>query len=309
MKNILKFVLHYFLVILIFAVVGIFFNFLYDSSLRLVAGQDFVFDSFSLVKGFFIGLKLSIIFSACFMCLYRIRTGVRKLSLFFAYIFLGIFSWGIFYPAVLFFEQKVSYKQKTIQTPLTKSYFRETDSKIVYFVTDQTENNATIISVEKSSPSEQNVTFGNEVLSSDFIESSKPFSDPLIKKSFSDFPKQIFSPFLQIFDSSVMAMKGGLFSALNFLSFAFLLYSIYGFVIFSSWKLIDFCMIFCSTALIIALNSFYYLPAFKNVHSLIENSHFGIPGIEIVHSILNLTVGLLLIIFGCIIYFVRRRKL
>ena len=54
------------------------------------------------------------------------------------------------------------------KTELTANFFRESESRYVYFVTDEKNNKAKIVSVEKDSPSEKNAAFGVFELTEEF---------------------------------------------------------------------------------------------------------------------------------------------
>lgn len=309
MKKVCKFVLYYVLALLFFTFLGVFINFLYDSSLRIVAGVPFSFNKFALLKGCFLGLEVGIIFSPLFLCNYRIKTGSRTVPLFISYIFLGIFSWFLLFPAVILCENKISSNLLQKKTELTANFFRESESRYVYFVTDEKNNKAKIISVEKDSPSEKNAAFGVFELTEEFINDSEPFSDPLIKKSYDDFPHKIKDTFSRILYLSRDALNKSFLHWIVFASFGILLWSIYGFTIFSPWKLINYFMVFFLTAVILFLNYFYYNERFVFLHNLISDSFFGISGIELMHGILNAALSFILIVLGLIIYGIRRRKL
>lgn len=309
MKKVCKFVLYYILALLIFTFLGVFINFLYDSSLRIVAGVPFSFNKFALLNGIFLGLEVGIIFSPLFLCNYRIKTGSRTVPLFISYIFLALFSWFLLFPGVILCENKIcsSFPQK--KTELTSNFFRESESRYVYFVTDEKNNKAKIVSVKKDSPSEKNAVFGTFELTEEFINDSEPFSDPLIKKSYNDFPHRIKNTFFKILSLSRDALNKSFMHWIVFATFGILLWSVYGFTIFSPWKLINYFMVFFSTVVILFLNYFYYSERCAFLHNFISDSFFGISGIELMHGILNAVLSIILIVFGLIIYGIRRRKL
>ena len=60
---------------------------------------------------------------------------------------------------------------------------------------------------------------------------------------------------------------------------------------------------------VIDLISYVTSSRFVFLHNLISDSFFGISGIELMHGILNAALSFILIVFGFIIYGIRRRKL
>lgn len=312
MKNILKFVAHYFFILLCFTLIGIFGYFLYDCCFRLVAGVKFSFNKFALVKGSVIGLELAFLFSGVFMCSYRIRTDKRKISLFITYICLGIFTWFLAFPGILYLDNKYC-NFETVRPPISKDYFRgssfsENDKKINYFLTDEVNSGVKVISVDKKDFSAKDFEISQKNVDEVLNYDKKNFSDSLVADSFVDFPRRISNLFDVIFSFLSKSVQQGYLHWIVSAAVGLTLWACYGFVLISSWKLIDFLFIFCSSVFVLIINYLYHIDFFKGLNNLISFSKFGISSFEFMSGFLNLFIFLIFIISGIIIYILKGRK-
>lgn len=312
MKKVLKVVIQYFSMILISALLGIILFSLFDSSSRLVAGSSLSFNGDAVVKGFFIGIHVSLMLSGLYLSCLRLSENKSRVSVFITYIVIGLFTWLLFMPLMLKCSELASGNGNNgtfESTPLSSGYFRDNGGKSFYFASEEKDEKAKVIGVDKNAVSFETAVYGEIDLSSDsdFVKNTYPFSDPLIKESYSDFPFSIFEIFGKILESGKKAVNSGFLGWLCFAAFGFALFSVYGFILFSSWKMIDIFLVSFLTCVIVGFNSIFYTEAFSFLHNVIDVSG-EITGAEIMLAIINCVMAVLMIGSSVTIFSLRRRK-
>ena len=108
------------------------------------------------------------------------------------------------------------------------------------------------------------------------------------------------------------AYNGGLAHLLTLFSFVLLICSLYGITNFFDWRLLNAVILFITAALILCLNSIYFMPVFDGIKDRVMNiglfKAFGGIVTEPLLFLINCFFALLFIITGIVRYVVRRHS-
>lgn len=279
-----------------------------------------VFEVSTITNAFFYILPLIILLECPVLCYYRVRH-VGKLPQIITYIIISLICWVVLFPFTLNLQKQYFSKNDiTYQKyDLTSSYFRKLDDRIFYF-TDNFDS-------KKSGTDELNsvvinTTENGEVLttnlptSKDFIlyREAYPFTDNLIKDSFSTDNLKFLIDYKIILNRGYTAFNKGITFYLGFLTFALALISLFAFSNFFNWRLINAVFIIFSTIIIFFINTFYYNPVFDTFKKqfIYNNNLFAFLGKyvdEPLLCIINITISLILLISGFVNFIVKKSKL
>lgn len=271
MKNVLKLLLSYFLVLLIGCIVGTIIVSEFFTTLHLVVGrkQDF-FSARVMLESLIVVIPIILIICPMMVCFYISRHNFKKVSTVITYIILSLVTWIVLFPTYLTFSQKFSksisqYFVKTSSAPnadvlLSSGYFRK-DGRFIYYHIDNelsgTETDAVLMNMDGTN--QTNMIRETHDASEMLGNQSFPFNDVLIRDALA-FPllPTFFNGYINILSNAHAAWNSGIFSWIFFALFGAALCSVYAFVGMSSWKIINSIAIFFWTAIIVVLNGSYY---------------------------------------------------
>lgn len=271
MKNVLKLLLAYFLVLLIGCVIGTIIVSEFFTTLQLVVGkrQEF-FSTQVLLESLIVVIPIIIVICPMMVCFYVSRHNSKKISTVITYIIICLVTWIVLFPAYLTFSQKfprniAQYLSNKSSVPsrnllLSSEYFRRDGRFVYYHIRDDlSEIDIEAVAIDMDGSNHTNMIMEMRYASELLQKQSFPFDDILIRDamSFSMIPP-FFNGYINILSNARSAWNSGIFSWLFFALFGAALCSVYAFVGMSSWKIINSIGIIFWTVAIVALNSSYY---------------------------------------------------
>ena len=312
MKRSLLLLVQYFIFILLGCLLGIFVYTQFYNNINLVAGFPVKFSKYPLIKGFLESIPIILLLIGMLLSLYKVRHMENPVSSAIVYSCLGIITWFLVFPASLSLIKVLTpvtekIAESEIKSELSRGYFRKVGNVYYYFLEEQRGDITQVIAID----SNQN-TFGiikqlDLSADSEFNKQTQPFVDPIIKASLDNIPYRIIKVFSNVKKNAMSAWNNGYISWLLFCSLGFALWSIYGLIKISSWKLINTFMIIFFQGLIILFNGIYFSSRFELLHDLIPPVK-SIPVSELLLAIVNVSVGILFITVGIISTCVKKRE-
>ena len=263
MRRALSLILDYIMLLIFGTLIGFIIYLQYFGSISLVAGRTISLSRNIIIFGIFKTLPIIYLLLPFGLMLYKIRHKSRPVLTAFTYTALCLFTWLLLYPFTLRIQEKLSSNltPDTIlkdQLPLSKNYFRTQNGNIYYFISDEQDGYADVITVhnEKNSeshPIPEKLDISN---TSDFYINTQPFRDPLIKDTITDIPFSVIKILDSIKSQAINAKSNGYISWLAFASLGFALCGLYAFIKMSSWHLINAFTILALSSAIIFFNYF-----------------------------------------------------
>ncbi len=322
MKKIISLLSCYFLTLIVSFAIGLFIFMQYYDSINLVAGMNFSNIYEKLILGLFRTLPVIYILLPFSLILYKIRHKDNPVISFITFAVLTALNWFVFFPLTLkiqvsveknLFEKNYSAQKNT----LSKGYFRKANEKLYFFNKGTEENDANVILIEDfTNPldfaKEEKIDISEN---SNFAKDSFPFKDPLVKETMLDIPYSVINIFNSIKIRALHSFSYGYVSWLCFCSLGFALASLYAFVKFSSWRLVNaVSVLLCSSALV-WFNDFYFCTQNNSMRLSLEKlfysggklNFFIENGIAFPLMIINLTIGFVFLICGIITAVIRKR--
>ena len=247
MKKAWFLVLQYILFLFVGSLLGVFIYTQFYSNINLVAGFPVAFSKYPLVKGLFVFLPIVLLVIGMYLSLYKVRH------------FSNPVSWLVFLPLTLKCIDYVNPLVEKIdeskpENILSRGYFRQVGNIYYYFLEEQKGDIIQVISIDSvpnSFGSIKQLDLSND---SEFSKATYPFTDPIIKNSLNNIPYRIMKVFDNVKENLFNALNKGIFSWLLVCSFGFALWSVYGLIRVSSWKLINTFMIIFMQGFIILVN-------------------------------------------------------
>lgn len=329
MKKALKLLLLYLGIIVIGIGVGSFLYSIYLSVLNSVTGRkiDFFEINTYLKSLFYIAsCVLILVFPLLSFSHIRQSRGISKLI---TYIILALVTWLIALPAVMHYGKNFNYNSSQYdfeQSVLAPNIFRKVGDNVYFFADDSASTNKTANTNDQTESSKMltaviiNTNQYGKVITeqrSDFKNlnlylEARPYRDILIKESFSGNTLHQFIDFHFIISRAEQACQKRFTFLLGFLSFAFVLCSLYGVSALFQWKLMNVGMIFTSTIVILFVNSTcIQLPVIYSVIEKINSIKFFAFLSNYIDDpfivLLNIIFGIIFIVIG-IIQFAKNKK-
>lgn len=287
MRRAFALILNYLTALLISCIAGIVIYTAFFSGTTLVAGATVRITKEILVCGFLETAPTVFLLMHLVSMAYKISHKRSPVASILAYLLLTALTWGIFYPGVLFLENKLSpeiQQRKNVQAyrNLSGGYFRQNNGGIYYFIQSEHEETADCIVLDEKNSAGHFGYFDTLDLSptSAFNYASLPFHDPLIKEAMRSIPYRFINVFTSIKNQAANAWNGGFVSWLWFCSLALALTAVYPFIRVSSWRLVNIFTITLLTALIVLFNAFYFtpdMPIFELLRDTINSMVFNTP--------------------------------
>lgn len=312
MKKAWFLVLQYILFLFVGSLLGVFIYTQYYSNINLVAGIPVAFSKYPLVKGLFVFLPIVLLIMGMYLSLYKVRHFSNPISCAIFYSCLGLLTWLVFLPLTLKCINYVNPMVEKIaeaepENILSRGYFRRVGNVYYYFLEEQKGDIIQVISIDSKPDSFGSIKQLDVSSDSEFSKSTYPFADPIINNSLHNIPYRIMKIFANVEENLFNALHKGIFSWLLICSFGFALWSVYGLIRVSSWKLINTFMIIFMQGFIILFNGIYYSERFELLHSLIPSNNL-FSGSELLLAIINFVVGIVLITIGIISTCLRKRE-
>lgn len=325
MKESLKMLLSFFIVLFFALTCGTLIYIQYATAESLVAGHSVTFTKGFVLYGFLQNASIVFLLMIPFMLIYKIRHLSSPVATAITFSLLCIFVWIVLLPLSqignekFFHDKELSLKENAV---LSGGYFRKSGDNYFYFLSDEDKTSETARTLQIFD-SENPEKFGNEVLLStgkisEFALNAKPFKDSIIKQNMYDRPDRMMSLF-NIYSKSVnRAWKNGFISWICFCSLGFALASTYAFVKLSKWRMINFSFIMVVHLLTFLMNTIYYSDSFFNVRLFLSRlfygqdfsrfSYFQNHLIQMPLVAINVLFGILVIATGTIATRIRAKK-
>lgn len=323
MRKILSLILDHFVIIICGTILGLFVFNQYFNSISLVAGKNLSFSKEAFFYGLFQTLPVTFFLVSFASVLYKIRHKSYPKASFITYCCLSLITWGVFFPITLTFQKKVFENMTPINElknnqPLSGNYFRKSDGKIYYFIKDSSQDLAPVFLLSnpdnpESFAEEKSIDISPE---SDFSKNSEPFRDPLSHESMRGIPYALIETFSSLKIQAFNSWHNGIIAWLCYCSFGFALCSVYSFIKFSSWKMINAYLNLTFTGLIIWFNYFYYTSKCQSFRNFLRSffydggklMFFTDRSIEFPLMLINSFIGLVLLTCGIIISILRNQE-
>lgn len=323
MRKVLNIILDYFVIFTGGAIIGLFIYSQYANSICLVAGKHFPFTREILINGLFKTLPVIYIVITVFIVLYKIRHRSAPCATFITYCSLSLFTWLVLFPLTLTLQKTASENLSSIEElrdeqTLSSDYFRKTDGAIYYFIKNSDKQKAEVFQIidpefPESFASEKELDISKD---SAFYNSNLPFRDPILKDSMTDTPFGLIQCFYSLKEKAKDAWNNGYIAWLCFASLGFALSSVYAFIKFSSWRMINAYLSVAFTGLIIWFNYFYFTSKFDGFRSFLYSlfydggklGFFVNRNIDFPLTLINLIVGILLSAVGIVIAVLRNQE-
>ena len=268
MKKAWFLVLQYILFLFVGSLLGVFIYTQFYSNINLVAGFPVAFSKYPLVKGLFVFLPIVLLVIGMYLSLYKVRHFSNPVSCAIIYSCLGLLTWLVFLPLTL---------------------------KCIDYV------NPLVEKIDEAKP--------ENILSRGYFRQVGNIYYYFLEEQKGDIIQVISIDSVPNSFGSIkqLALNKGIFSWLLVCSFGFALWSVYGLIRVSSWKLINTFMIIFMQGFIILINGIYYSERFEILHSLIPSNNL-FSGSELLLAIINFVVGIVLITVGIISTCLRKRE-
>lgn len=271
MKNVLKLLLAYFLVLLIGCVVGTVIVSEFFTTLNFVVGEKQVFFSTKVMfESFIVIIPIILIICPMMLCFYISRHNFKKTPTIITYIILSLLTWIVLFPTYLTFSKKFSktlvhYFVRTASSPsenitLSGEYFRK-DGRFIYYHIGDDNSEIDAIAINMDGTNQTNMIRETHDASNELGKKSFPFDDILIRDamSFSIMPV-FFSGYIGILSNARLSWDSGVVSWLFFAIFGAALCSVYAFVGMSSWKIINsIAVVFCTIAIVVLNGAYHFI--------------------------------------------------
>lgn len=310
MKNALRFIITYLILLIAGSIVGTVLYSLYLNVTNFTAGTPFELFNMKDVLRSYVYISGCLIFLICpFMAYYRIRHVFGILQTV-SYAVISILSWFVLFPVTVNVNKFIvnRYNLTESEKTLSGGYFRTVDDTIYYLVADYDRTgNTPVIVIDTSS--EKNVTFREIKPYENFelLTAGKNYSDVIIKGTFSSSSIPFLVNFKTLINNGIRTLEKNYLWYITFLSIAFALCSLYAFTAFFKWRLLNVGVHVLLTAGILSLNSMFYTSAFESLRMQIsELSFFSFLGRFVYEPFLfvaNILTGLIFILLGTVKYF------
>ncbi len=323
MRKILALILDYFVILLCGTILGLFVFNQYFNSISLVAGKNLAFSKDAFFYGLFQTIPVMYLLVFFSLVLYKIRHKAYPKASFITYCGLALVTWGLFFPITLTLQNKVYENLVPIKEikdglPISGNYFRKTDGKIFYFVKDSNQGQSNVIQfISPENPEafaeEKSLDISNE---SEFYKSSDPFRDPLSHDSMTGIPYALIETFSSIKIQAFNSWHNGIISWICFCSLGLALCSVYAFIKFSSWRMVNAYLTLAFTGIIIWFNYFYFTAKCTSFRTFMRNffyddgklSFFTDRNIDFPLVVINCLISLVLMTCGIIIAILRKQE-
>lgn len=318
MKKALKLAFIYLIVLITGTVIGTLLYSLYLNLLSFVAGNEITFfTDDELFRSLFYVMFCMELFILPLVSYYRSRHPGGLLQLI-VYLMLCIITWGLLVPGSFKLKDFCTSRFSITNTrePLSPNYFRKVDDDVYYFTTDFNQTiqgripEAPAIVIDTSENGDVAFKTVGDFPEMALNKKALPFREVQLKKIFGEDENPVPIDFWLLNSMISGAYYGGLAHLLTMLSFIFLLCSVYGITNIFDWRLLNTVILFITTALILCLNSVYFLPQFDSLKArIMDNGFFRLlAGIvsEPILVIINLLFTLILIVTGIVKFAVRK---
>lgn len=277
--------------------------------------------SFSIVyieKSFLFMCSCAVIIIMPMVSYYRIRHPYGVVQTLF-YIALCCLTWCVLFPAVTSLKESVYPKldNDVRKEALSAEVFRPVNGKVYYFLRDFRTNPVTgadtpAIIIDTSEEGGVEVADVKDSADFELYTEALPYREILLKDSFPNGNLKRFINLPLIIRRGELALQKGFTFFLGFLTFAFLLCSLYALTGYYRWKLISVVMIFLETVLVLIFNTIYF-NNFMNpvIYKLTNNGFFTFLNRfmdEPLLCFINLISGIVIVIVGIVNYAVKKRK-
>jgi len=210
--------------------------------------------------GFAQALPIILLLSPMFLSLYRIRHPSGFILPLTVFVCLNILIWSILLPFSIRLLESIPENPVAGQPVLSPGYFRTKDNTVYYFTSVSDKNMAAGLGINLNEIDKSQ----NGIFSFDNMhlqrEADSTFAEPLIRDTLAvpSLLKKIFSLFTILLSEAVISFGKGLSGWALFASFGLTLATVYGFVNFFSWRLLNGFQVVFMTIGILLLNSIYY---------------------------------------------------
>lgn len=323
MRKVLSIILDYSVMLIGSTIIGLFIYNQFFNSICLVAGKHFPFTRDIFINGLFKTLPVIYMLIPFFLVLYKIRHKSASVATFITYCVLLMFTWYFLFPMTLTLQNKATENLPTVEEirdnqNLSGEYFRKANDSIYYFTKDSDTKNAFVFELlQPKNPElfaeEKKLDISN---GSDFHTSSLPFRDPVLKDSMSGTPYGLITIFSFIKMRALEAWKNGYISWVCFTSLGIALASIYSFIKFSTWRMVNAYLSLAVSTVVIWFNYFYFTnpcSGLRNfLHSLFYDGNklnfFVKRNIDFPLTLINLLIAILLTTIGVVIAVLRKQE-
>jgi hypothetical protein len=261
MKSVIGFIIIFFGACLFgSSVIAVFYMF-YIECTCFVAGVPQSFFSVPVfLYGFAQALPIILLLSPMFLSLYRIRHPSGFIFPLTVFICLNILIWSILLPFSIRLLESIPENPVAGQHILSPGYFRTKDNTVYYFTSVSDKNTAAGLGInlnEIDKPKNDIFAFNDMLLQKD---AGSTFTEPLVRDTLAvpSLLKKIFSLFTILLSEAVIYLGKGLAGWALFASLGLTLATVYGFVNFFSWRLLNGFQVVFMTIGIFLLNSLYY---------------------------------------------------
>ena len=294
-------------------VVGELAYMVYFNTAHLIAGRTLeLVNTYALVRGFFIVVPVVIVLSPLFLSLYRIRHSGGGFLPVTVYILLCAATWIVLFPLFIEFKRKAfETLPPASKSALTAGYFRPYAGDVAYLLDDaSTPERAAVV---LSSAGDENAVSIAHIDAGVMEAESAPFDDILIRETVPSVPDWIKSGIDTIELRAERAWMSGRFAWLGFLSFAFALCATYAISFCSDWRLVGILYLLIMDGGVLSFNLLYYSEYFEHLRRGAAPLAKALPffarlGDPLLICI-NIGIGILCIIAGCLAAVVRAKRL
>ena len=315
----LKVFLHFILTCLVLTLAGSLVYMVYCAGTTLVAGTgSHIFSWNLLLKGIFVFLPVSLMFSQIFGMMYLIRHPLKKSDgtdsgpfflPVFAFVILGLAIWFILMPVSINAGESIGIKSisDTRKPNLSPGIFRGYDEGVYYFTSVEEDGKATGVFLNNSSNTVRVLTYDNL----DVSNMDGEFADPLVERTIRipRVVRWILDIVSKVMDMAKMNLDLGFWNWICFASMGIALTSLVGLIYFSRWRLISVlvsvsCFLGC-----VGFNGVYYLTnAFDLPKKTFASLFARMPFIKNPFPVVvNLAIALVMIALG-IFLAIRHKK-
>lgn len=322
MKKALKIFLMFVVFFIIGTVLGTLLYSLYLGTLNHVVGTetDF-FTETNIVPAFFLATQVLSIITGFLLISYRIRHRGGILQLI-AFIITQVVCWTVIMPSSFYLENYYISKHtaeieaEKSEHKLTKGYFRSSNNTTYYFMDNlkhsylPKEKGTTAVRINTKETGRVSVVDIRTPNLLGIIRLAEPYNDILVKESFYEKSPQGLSFLLELVGRAKKNFMRGWTFWLGFVSLGFALTCIYGLSHISNWRLISFSVCSVVAFALLYWNYGYYTSIFDDFRQTkIANINIGSLGNYVENQFLlitNLLIGIVMIVIGIILHFVRK---
>ena len=317
MKRYFALIIDFFCVLIFGSLFAIIFGILSFGSTHLVSGRTL---SFSHDIFFYSALSMIPIVMICLPCcmqLYKTRHKKNPVGSFICYVVLNLFLWIALFPLQITISNNIKNKlgpisELTENEELSKGYFRQVDGETYYYLEDSVDKSAKVVTMD-SHKSPESVPFFQDV---DISEKIAPYADPLIKNAQSKSSRKLREILFNFNSFITKSWNNGFISWLCFLTFAFALGSVYAFIQFSDWRLINTYLCITLSFGVIYLNCIYFTPSFDHIRASLYEFFYGHGGfshlvqreVDVPLCTINLLIGVIFTIIGIINSIINKKR-